>query len=44
MLRFGVPVAADNVSTKEVAFDLDEARIDTVKVGVGPGAACTTRE
>lgn len=42
--RFDVPVAAGNVATKDAALDLAEAGADAVKVGVGPGAACTTRE
>lgn len=42
--RFDVPVAAGNVATEEAALDLAEAGADAVKVGVGPGAACTTRE
>jgi len=38
-----VPVAAGNVVTAEGAADLIEAGADIVKVGVGPGAMCTTR-
>jgi IMP dehydrogenase len=38
-----VPVAAGNVVTAEGAADLVEAGADIVKVGVGPGAMCTTR-
>jgi len=36
-------VVAGNVVTKEGALDLAEAGADAVKVGVGPGAICTTR-
>jgi IMP dehydrogenase len=39
----GVPVAAGNVVTAEGVTDLVRAGADIVKVGVGPGAMCTTR-
>jgi IMP dehydrogenase len=39
----GVPVVAGNVVTPEGTRDLIEAGADIVKVGVGPGAMCTTR-
>ena len=39
----GVPVAAGNVVTPEGVRDLVSAGADIVKVGVGPGAMCTTR-
>ncbi|MBO3749140.1 GuaB1 family IMP dehydrogenase-related protein [Streptosporangiaceae bacterium NEAU-GS5] len=39
----GVPVAAGNVVTAEGVRDLIDAGADIVKVGVGPGAMCTTR-
>ncbi|WP_213453020.1 GuaB1 family IMP dehydrogenase-related protein [Rhizomonospora bruguierae] len=42
-LEPGVPVAAGNVVTAEGTRDLIEAGADIVKVGVGPGAMCTTR-
>ncbi|MEU4545031.1 GuaB1 family IMP dehydrogenase-related protein [Nonomuraea dietziae] len=38
-----VPVAAGNVVTAEGVRDLVEAGADIIKVGVGPGAMCTTR-
>ncbi|MDQ4118235.1 MAG: GuaB1 family IMP dehydrogenase-related protein [Actinomycetota bacterium] len=38
-----VPVAAGNVVTADGVADLAEAGADIVKVGVGPGAMCTTR-
>jgi IMP dehydrogenase len=38
-----VPVVAGNVVTAAGAADLIEAGADIVKVGVGPGAMCTTR-
>jgi IMP dehydrogenase len=38
-----IDVIAGNVATAEGALDLIEAGVDAVKVGVGPGAACTTR-
>jgi IMP dehydrogenase len=42
-LRPTVPVVAGNVVTREGVRDLVEAGADIVKVGVGPGAMCTTR-
>lgn len=39
----GVPVVAGNVVTAAGVRDLVEAGADIVKVGVGPGAMCTTR-
>lgn len=38
-----VPVVAGNVVTAEGVSDLVEAGADIVKVGIGPGAMCTTR-
>jgi IMP dehydrogenase len=38
-----VPIAAGNVVTSTGVRDLIEAGADIVKVGVGPGAMCTTR-
>jgi IMP dehydrogenase len=38
-----VPVAAGNVVTAEGVRDLAVAGADIIKVGVGPGAMCTTR-
>ncbi|MDP1827639.1 MAG: GuaB1 family IMP dehydrogenase-related protein [Archangium sp.] len=38
-----VPVMAGNVVTREGVRDLVAAGADLVKVGVGPGAMCTTR-
>jgi IMP dehydrogenase len=42
-LRPGVPVVAGNVVTAEATRELIQAGADIVKVGVGPGAMCTTR-
>jgi IMP dehydrogenase len=39
----GVPVVAGNVVTAEATRELIHAGADIVKVGVGPGAMCTTR-
>ena len=39
----GVPVVAGNVVSAAGVHDLVEAGADIVKVGVGPGAMCTTR-
>jgi IMP dehydrogenase len=41
--RFDVPVIAGNVATAEGTEALIEAGADAVKVGMGPGAICTTR-
>jgi len=38
-----VPLVAGNVVTAEGVRDLVEAGADVIKVGVGPGAMCTTR-
>jgi IMP dehydrogenase len=38
-----VDVIAGNVATRQGAADLIDAGVDAVKVGVGPGAVCTTR-
>lgn len=42
-LGLGVPLAAGNVVSAEGTRDLLEAGASIVKVGVGPGAMCTTR-
>lgn len=42
-LDLGVPLAAGNVVSAEGTRDLLGAGADIVKVGVGPGAMCTTR-
>jgi IMP dehydrogenase len=42
-LNPGVPVVAGNVVTAEATRELIDAGADIVKVGVGPGAMCTTR-
>ena len=39
-----VPVLVGNCVTYDVALELMETGVDGVLVGVGPGAACTTRE
>ena len=39
----GVPVVAGNVVTADATRELIQAGADIVKVGVGPGAMCTTR-
>jgi IMP dehydrogenase len=38
-----IPVVAGNVVTAEATAELIDAGADIVKVGVGPGAMCTTR-
>ena len=42
-LDLGVPIVAGNIVTKEAVKDLVAAGADILKVGVGPGAMCTTR-
>ncbi|TBN56249.1 GuaB1 family IMP dehydrogenase-related protein [Glaciihabitans arcticus] len=42
-LGLGVPIVAGNVVTAEAVGDLVGAGATIVKVGVGPGAMCTTR-
>ncbi|WP_394278480.1 GuaB1 family IMP dehydrogenase-related protein [Microbacterium sp.] len=42
-LGLGLPVVAGNVVTAEGVADLVEAGATILKVGVGPGAMCTTR-
>jgi IMP dehydrogenase len=42
-LKLGVPIVAGNVVTAEGVRDLVAAGADIIKVGVGPGAMCTTR-
>lgn len=38
-----VQIIAGNVATRPGAFDLAKAGADAIKVGIGPGAICTTR-
>jgi len=42
-LEVEIPVVAGNIVTVEGVRDLVEAGADILKVGVGPGAMCTTR-
>ena len=42
-LGLGIPIAAGNIVTAEGVHDLVTAGADILKVGVGPGAMCTTR-
>jgi len=39
-----IPIIAGNCVTYKAAYQLMETGVDAVLVGVGPGAACTTRE
>ncbi len=41
--RWAIEVIAGNVATAAAARDLIDAGADGVKVGIGPGAICTTR-
>ena len=42
-LNPSIPIVAGNVVTKDGVRDLINAGADIIKVGVGPGAMCTTR-
>lgn len=41
--QHNIQVIAGNIATAEAAKDLIDAGADAVKVGIGPGAICTTR-
>lgn len=41
--NFEIDLIAGNVATAEAAKDLIDAGADAIKVGIGPGAICTTR-
>src|SRR5205085_6999803 len=41
--KWNIQVIAGNIATAEGAKDLIDAGADAVKVGIGPGAICTTR-
>jgi IMP dehydrogenase len=41
--EYDIDVIAGNIATAEAAKDLIEAGANAVKVGIGPGAICTTR-
>jgi IMP dehydrogenase len=41
--KYNIDVIAGNIATTEAAEDLIAAGADAVKVGIGPGAICTTR-
>jgi len=41
--QYDIDVIAGNIATAEAAEDLIEAGANAVKVGIGPGAICTTR-
>jgi IMP dehydrogenase len=42
-LDLGTPIVAGNIVTGEAVRDLVAAGADVLKVGIGPGAMCTTR-
>ncbi|KQQ95780.1 inosine-5-monophosphate dehydrogenase [Leifsonia sp. Leaf325] len=42
-LGLGLPIVAGNIVTADAVKDLVDAGADILKVGVGPGAMCTTR-
>ncbi|MBN1344346.1 MAG: IMP dehydrogenase [Phycisphaerae bacterium] len=41
--RYEVDIIVGNIATKQAAADLIEAGADGLRVGIGPGAICTTR-
>ncbi|HVT87509.1 MAG TPA: IMP dehydrogenase [Tepidisphaeraceae bacterium] len=41
--QWNIQVIAGNVATAEGTKDLIDAGVDAVKIGIGPGAICTTR-
>lgn len=41
--KYDIQVIAGNVATADGARDLIDAGVDGVKIGIGPGAICTTR-
>ncbi|MFA5784164.1 MAG: IMP dehydrogenase [Phycisphaerae bacterium] len=41
--KYNIDVIAGNIATAEAAKDLINAGVNAVKVGIGPGAICTTR-
>jgi IMP dehydrogenase len=41
--NWDIQVVAGNIATAEAAADLIDAGADAIKVGIGPGAICTTR-
>ncbi len=41
--RHDIDVIAGNIATSEAAKELIDAGVNAVKVGIGPGAICTTR-
>ncbi len=41
--KYDIQIIAGNIATSEAAKDLIDAGADAIKVGIGPGAICTTR-
>jgi len=41
--KYGITIIAGNVATPMAAIRLADAGADSIRVGIGPGAACTTR-
>lgn len=38
-----IDIIVGNIATRDAALDLAKAGVDGLKIGIGPGAACTTR-
>ena len=41
--NFDIPLIVGNIATTEAAKELANLKVDAVRVGIGPGAICTTR-
>ncbi len=41
--KYNIDIIAGNIATAQAAEDLIDAGVDAIKVGIGPGAICTTR-
>jgi len=40
---YGISIMAGNVATSHAAHNLVQCGVDAIKIGIGPGGACTTR-
>ena len=41
--KFDIDIVVGNIATAEAAKELENLKIDGIKVGIGPGSICTTR-